>query len=62
MGGANLKVVTDSGADIHYCPLWQESPITEVLSPYSGTSAAVVMSGETRKYGNIIIKKGVINR
>jgi L-fucose mutarotase len=23
---------------------------------------AVVMSGETRKYGNIILKKGVINR
>jgi probable H4MPT-linked C1 transfer pathway protein len=46
VGGANLKVVTGNGADIHYCPLWQESPITDVLSPYSGTSAAVVMSGE----------------
>ncbi|HDQ07362.1 MAG TPA: H4MPT-linked C1 transfer pathway protein [Methanoculleus sp.] len=46
VGGANLKVVTGSGIHIHYCPLWQQSPITEVLSPYSGEAAAVVMSGE----------------
>jgi len=46
VGGANLKVVTGSGTHIHYCPLWQQSPITEVLSPYRGETAAVVMSGE----------------
>lgn len=46
VGGANLKVVTEGGADIHYCPLWQESPIAEILSEYRGESAAVVMSGE----------------
>jgi len=46
VGGANLKVITAGGAHIHYCPLWQKSPLTELLSPYEGESAAVVMSGE----------------
>lgn len=31
VGGANLKVATADGIFIHYCPLWQESPIHEVL-------------------------------
>jgi len=47
VGGANLKVVHDSGVHIHYCPLWQEAPIQELLTPYAGSdNAAVVMSGE----------------
>lgn len=47
IGGANLKVVNDAGVHIHYCPLWQEAPIQELLRPYaSGRDAAVVMSGE----------------
>ena len=47
VGGANLKVVDSSGVHIHYCPLWQEAPIQELLKPYAGSeNAAVVMSGE----------------
>jgi probable H4MPT-linked C1 transfer pathway protein len=49
VGGANLKVVDDSGVHIHYCPLWEKSPITELLRQHvqSPTDpAAVVMSGE----------------
>jgi probable H4MPT-linked C1 transfer pathway protein len=49
VGGANLKVVDESGAHIHYCPLWENAPITDILLPYAGRtggSAAVVMSGE----------------
>ncbi len=48
VGGANLKVATPDGIFIHYCPLWQESPLARILSSYavSDTSAAVVMSGE----------------
>ncbi len=45
VGGANLKVV-DGDVHIHYCPLWQEAPITEILMSYAGEEAAVVMSGE----------------
>lgn len=47
VGGANLKVVDDTGAHIHYCPLWEKAPITEILQGYPRTEdAAVVMSGE----------------
>lgn len=48
MGGANLKVATPDGIFIHYCPLWEESPLSSILSSYArpGTRAAVVMSGE----------------
>ncbi|MDD1703465.1 MAG: H4MPT-linked C1 transfer pathway protein [Methanoregula sp.] len=50
VGGANLKVVDDSGAHIHYCPLWKGAPITDLLMQYvensGGEPAAVVMSGE----------------
>ena len=47
IGGANLKVVDDSGVHIHYCPLWLEAPIQKLLTPYAGEdNAAVVMSGE----------------
>jgi probable H4MPT-linked C1 transfer pathway protein len=49
VGGANLKVVDDSGVHIHYCPLWEEAPITALLMQHtSGKNepAAVVMSGE----------------
>ena len=49
VGGANLKVVDDCGVHIHYCPLWEKAPITEILQPYTldqGQDAAVVMSGE----------------
>jgi hypothetical protein len=48
VGGANLKVATGDGVFIHYCPLWEGSPIRDVLRHYrsSGEEAAVVMSGE----------------
>lgn len=49
VGGANLKVVDEDGAHIHYCPLFENAPITEILLPYTKRTdgnAAVVMSGE----------------
>lgn len=49
VGGANLKVVTEEGTYIHYCPLWEKAPITDLLIRYVRTGnepAAVVMSGE----------------
>jgi hypothetical protein len=48
VGGANLKVVTAKGTFIHYCPLWEESSLGDILQHYhsSDTGAAVVMSGE----------------
>lgn len=49
VGGANLKIVDESGAHIHYCPLWEHAPITSLLDPYvvsPADPAAVVMSGE----------------
>jgi probable H4MPT-linked C1 transfer pathway protein len=47
IGGANLKVFAGDRVDIHYCPLWKESPIQEILRPYQDVqSVAVVMSGE----------------
>lgn len=49
VGGANLKVVSGTGAHIHYCPLWEHAPITSLLEPYvisPDDPAAVVMSGE----------------
>ena len=47
VGGANLKVVDDDGVHIHYCPLWQDAPIQEIVTRYAGKdNAAVVMSGE----------------
>jgi probable H4MPT-linked C1 transfer pathway protein len=49
VGGANLKVVSDDGVCIHYCPLWENAPVTTLLEQYAirpGEQAAVVMSGE----------------
>ncbi|WP_321507406.1 hydantoinase/oxoprolinase family protein [uncultured Methanoregula sp.] len=49
VGGANLKVVDGGGVHIHYCPLWEQAPITELLLQYARGDhdpAAVVMSGE----------------
>jgi (4-(4-[2-(gamma-L-glutamylamino)ethyl]phenoxymethyl)furan-2-yl)methanamine synthase len=49
IGGANLKVVDDAGVHIHYCPLWEGSPLAELLQEHVGSTqdpAAVVMSGE----------------
>ena len=49
VGGANLKIVDSEGAHIHYCPLWEGAPVTEVLNRYvtdPREPAAVVMSGE----------------
>jgi hypothetical protein len=48
VGGANLKVVDDAGVHIHYCPLWEQAPVTDLLLPYAtgNDPAAVVMSGE----------------
>jgi probable H4MPT-linked C1 transfer pathway protein len=49
VGGANLKVIDDTGVSIHYCPLWEESPLADLLRQHSRSDrdpAAVVMSGE----------------
>ncbi|HJJ56076.1 MAG TPA: H4MPT-linked C1 transfer pathway protein [Methanocorpusculum sp.] len=46
VGGANLKLVDDNGVHIHYCPLWKDSKLLELLSNYEDTDVAVVMSGE----------------
>jgi (4-(4-[2-(gamma-L-glutamylamino)ethyl]phenoxymethyl)furan-2-yl)methanamine synthase len=49
VGGANLKVVDDAGVHIHYCPLWEGSPLAELLRQHvrdNQDPAAVVMSGE----------------
>ncbi len=45
IGGAHTKIVADDEVRIHYCPLWKEAAIGEILSGYEG-EAAVVMSGE----------------
>jgi probable H4MPT-linked C1 transfer pathway protein len=42
-------MVDDAGVHIHYCPLWEKSPLTDVLLQYVRSDhdpAAVVMSGE----------------
>jgi probable H4MPT-linked C1 transfer pathway protein len=46
VGGANLKVADARGSAVHYCPLWTGAPIADLLRPYAGEEAAVVMSGE----------------
>jgi len=49
VGGANLKIVDEEGVHIHYCPLWEGSPVTRILDRYVPSPeepAAVVMSGE----------------
>ncbi|MDO5845130.1 MAG: H4MPT-linked C1 transfer pathway protein, partial [Methanocorpusculum sp.] len=47
VGGANLKIYDDSGVHIHYCPLWKESNLAEIISEYKDSdNASVVMSGE----------------
>jgi probable H4MPT-linked C1 transfer pathway protein len=49
VGGANLKVVSGDAVCIHYCPLWENAPLTTLLEQYAtrpGEQAAVVMSGE----------------
>jgi probable H4MPT-linked C1 transfer pathway protein len=49
VGGANLKVVDDNGPHLHYCPLWEGAPLTNLLNQYvtaPDDPAAVVMSGE----------------
>lgn len=46
IGGANLKVADGAGSVLHYCPLWAGAPIADLLQPYEGEEAAVVMSGE----------------
>jgi probable H4MPT-linked C1 transfer pathway protein len=49
VGGANLKVVDDNGPHLHYCPLWEGAPLTDLLNRYvkdPDDPAAVVMSGE----------------
>ncbi|HJJ42018.1 MAG TPA: H4MPT-linked C1 transfer pathway protein [Methanocorpusculum sp.] len=46
-GGANLKIASESGVEIHYCPLWKESSLADIISQYSNEdNAFVVMSGE----------------
>lgn len=49
VGGANVKLVTDSGVHTFYCPLWKGAPLKDLLARYSHEGkdgAAVVMSGE----------------
>ena len=48
VGGANLKVVTGEGTNVHYCPLWEGNDLASVLRRFAGPGeeAAVVMSGE----------------
>ena len=50
VGGANLKLVGGDGAIVHYCPLWEDASLEDLLGVYRGqhndTAAAVVMSGE----------------
>ena len=49
VGGANLKVATESGVETSYCPLWKGAPLVEALSRYRSEGVdgtAVVMSGE----------------
>jgi probable H4MPT-linked C1 transfer pathway protein len=46
VGGANLKVAGERGSAVHYCPLWTGAPIADLLRPYGGEEAVVVMSGE----------------
>jgi probable H4MPT-linked C1 transfer pathway protein len=49
VGGANLKVVDDDGAHLHYCPLWEGAPLTNLLNQYvtePDNPVVVVMSGE----------------
>lgn len=49
VGGANLKLVDNTGVHSWYCPLWEESPLGEVLLRHAhgeNDQAAVVMSGE----------------
>ena len=49
VGGANLKVAVENGVHTRYCPLWEGSPLRELLGSYARhgeDAAAVVMSGE----------------
>jgi probable H4MPT-linked C1 transfer pathway protein len=49
VGGANLKIVDDDGAHLHYCPLWEGASLTNLLNQYvtePDNTAVVVMSGE----------------
>jgi len=49
VGGANTKIVDGEGVHIHYCPLWEKTPLVPLLSEYRtrpDSPAAVVMSGE----------------
>jgi len=48
VGGANVKIVAGHDVFIHYCPLWTDAPLKDLLLTHrSGNDrAAVVMSGE----------------
>jgi (4-(4-[2-(gamma-L-glutamylamino)ethyl]phenoxymethyl)furan-2-yl)methanamine synthase len=48
VGGANVKVVDGRDVFIHYCPLWTNAPLKDLLLTHRSGSdrAAVVMSGE----------------
>ena len=34
VGGANLKIIDGDGVHIHFCPLWEQSPIIHILNRY----------------------------
>ena len=46
VGGATLKIVDERHSSIQDCPLWTRAPIQDLLGPYAGEEAAVVISGE----------------
>jgi len=46
VGGANVKIAIEDAVHIHYCPLWEHAPLSDIFAPYAGQPAAVVMSGE----------------
>jgi len=50
VGGANLKMADGSEATVHYCPLWEDASLADLLREYrkqhGDPAAAVVMSGE----------------
>ncbi len=61
----DMEVERDYLAAIH--KTWPDVPPVARVERFAfyeqaRNAFAVVMSGETRKYGNIILKKGVINR
>lgn len=65
--GDNLDPEVEKAYRVSIDEVWPETPAVERIGRFdfyerAEKAFAVVMSGETKKYGNIILKKGVINR